>query len=42
MKQITALEEKQLMQKYFIVRFGVRSSILDCVIETLKELEKQR
>jgi len=41
-EQMTALEEKELMQKHFIRKYGVRSSILDVVIEVLKKEEKNK
>ena len=39
---MSALEEKELMQKYFIRKYGVRNSILDVVIKELKVLEENK
>ena len=39
---MTPLEEKELMQKYFIRKYGKRNTVLDVVIKELKVLEKTR
>lgn len=38
---MTPLEEKEIMQKHFIRKHGVRSSVLDTVIEEIRKLKKE-